>query len=457
MATAFIPFSAPSCAESGPGICRPPPLQPSSAGERRSSLRARSATSQLLSRWVAALLLGPLAFCSQAGRVPSSSSSLSRPGVQLVQSIPEGTGLQSAELPYTLDVWLRMIRSARKTIDLAQYYVASAPGQPLEAVLSELERAAERGVRIRVLLSQKLLASYPDSYARLRALPNTTVRAYDIAALTGGVLHAKYWIIDGDEPTAASSQAFVGSQNMDWRSLTQIHELGVLIHDRKVIFLLATLFAADWSFAETGRYPALAGPRDDPTPTDQVPIELLASPPQLTPPSIGAALPALLRLIAEAQTSLRIQLLDYSLSAPPEARWDELDAALRKAASRGVRVELLVSHWNTSEPDISHLKELAQLPNFAVRIATIPELPSGFIPHARVTHSKYMVVDNTLLWLGTSNWARRYFYSSRNVELILRDAALARTGSRVFQTLWDSRYCQPIEPGKTYPPPRRSR
>lgn len=33
--------------------------------------------------------------------------------------------------------------------------------------------------------------------------------------LTGGVLHSKFWVVDG-------RHIYVGSANMDWRALTQV-------------------------------------------------------------------------------------------------------------------------------------------------------------------------------------------------------------------------------------------
>lgn len=39
--------------------------------------------------------------------------------------------------------------------------------------------------------------------------------------LGGGVLHTKLWIID-------RTHFYIGSANMDWRSLTQVKELGVV-------------------------------------------------------------------------------------------------------------------------------------------------------------------------------------------------------------------------------------
>lgn len=34
--------------------------------------------------------------------------------------------------------------------------------------------------------------------------------------LTSGVLHTKFWVID-------KKHVYIGSANMDWRSLTQVH------------------------------------------------------------------------------------------------------------------------------------------------------------------------------------------------------------------------------------------
>ena len=42
----------------------------------------------------------------------------------------------------------------------------------------------------------------------------------DIGTVAGGVQHAKFFIVDGEE-------VFLGSQNFDWRALKHIHELGV--------------------------------------------------------------------------------------------------------------------------------------------------------------------------------------------------------------------------------------
>jgi phosphatidylserine/phosphatidylglycerophosphate/cardiolipin synthase-like enzyme len=179
-------------------------------------------------------------------------------------------------------------------------------------------------------------------------------------------------------------------------------------------------------------------------------FELVASPPNLNPPGVRPALAALTELLGQAKDRIRVQLLTYSPVAGRVRFWPALDNALRAAAVRGVKVQLLVADWNLEKPAIDHLKSLALLPNVEIGIASIPEASTGHIPFARVTHSKYMTLDGGILWLGTSNWSEDYFTESRNVEIIARDKGLAAQADAIFERLWTSRYCARLDPARTY-------
>jgi len=359
---------------------------------------------------------------------------------QLVQSVPAETGLASPELALAKDVWVDMIRAATRQLDFAEFYITNRPGSALEPVLQELEKAAARGVRIRFLLSSKMLDQDPASVERLRVMPGAEVRSFDLQGISRGILHAKYFLVDGKE-------AFLGSQNFDWRALEHIHELGVRTTEAAITGKLQRLFAIDWQFAHTRRLPKIAptsvrgaGPR----------AELVASPPFLTPREVRPSLLALLELLAEARESLQIQLLVYSPVTGKETYWPPIDVALRAAAVRGVKVRLLVSDWSLGSRSLDHLKSLTLLPNFEVRVASIPEAASGHIPFARTIHSKYLIVDQKILWLGTSNWEQDYFTASRNIELIFRDEELAAQGGRVFERVWASSHSTPLNPVQKY-------
>lgn len=41
------------------------------------------------------------------------------------------------------------------------------------------------------------------------------VREVDLKAITGGIVHTKLWVVD-------QKHFYVGSANMDWRSLSQV-------------------------------------------------------------------------------------------------------------------------------------------------------------------------------------------------------------------------------------------
>jgi len=362
------------------------------------------------------------------------------PLTSLVQSIPVETDLADPALPFAKDVWVAMVRGAKVSFDAAQFYVTSRSGSALEAVLGELEQAGARGVKVRFLLSARMLDQDPASVARLRRIPGAEVRSYDLARVSKGILHAKYFLVDGRE-------AFLGSQNFDWRALEQIHELGVRTSESRLVAGLAELFALDWGFAGGGKlpvFPAQAVPAARPA------VELVASPPFLTPKTLRPASEALVELIGQAKTSVRVQLLTYSPLAGQGRYWPALDNALRAAAVRGVKVRLLVSDWVLGGRALPHLKALALIPNLEVRVASIPEAKEGHIPYSRTAHSKYLVVDEAQLALGTSNWEESYFTESRNLELIFRDASLAAQAARIHDRLWSSRYSYPLEPLKTY-------
>jgi hypothetical protein len=66
------------------------------------------------------------------------------------------------------------------------------------------------------------------------------------------------------------------------------------------------------------------------------------------------------------------------------------------------------------------------LPNVEIRVVTLPKASTGFIPYARVIHSKTMTIDGKLAWVGTSNWSGGYFDLSRNLEIVLRNEQMAR-------------------------------
>lgn len=77
-------------------------------------------------------------------------------------------------------------------------------------------KAGERGVRIQIVQNQPSKAFPQKDSAELAERGLAEVRSIDFPRLFGsGVLHTKFIIVD-------EKHIYVGSANMDWRSLTEV-------------------------------------------------------------------------------------------------------------------------------------------------------------------------------------------------------------------------------------------
>ncbi len=372
--------------------------------------------------------------------------------IELVESIPSETRLDMPDIRNTQEVMLEMIDQANRYIDIETFYISEKPQSMLSPVLSALTAAADRNVKIRIISDAVFYEKYPETLDALNKKENIGVRIIDFNEIAGGVMHAKYFVVD-------RRVLFLGSQNWDWRSLEHIRELGVRIHDHVVSLAFTRLFNMDWKLARH--------PKQKPVLEKNLtlaPIQLLNkdrtvqvlplfTPENLMPYSNLWTEEHLLDLIDYAKEFISLQLLTYSPTTKSGSFYPPLHQALIDAAGRGVKVRLLISDWSKRKPMIDYLKNLAMIENIEVRLSTIPESSQGYIPYARVDHCKFMVVDNERFWIGSANWSPSYFHQSRNAGLLVIDALTSRTVEAFFLNVWQSPYAYPVDPKIEYVPP----
>ncbi len=371
--------------------------------------------------------------------------------IELVETFPVETTLDNPDIRDAWQVWPEMIDRARASLDFAEFYSSNQPGSRLETVIQAVERAADRGVKVRYLGDAKFQKTYPETLERLGKRKGIEVRTIDYGALTGGgVLHAKYFLVDGRE-------VYLGSQNFDFRSLEHIQELGVRIVQPAVARAFGDVFETDWTVAGGGAKSFRATPPQGgygfPVHLGGGTVTAVFSPKGWLPDESLWDLPRLVKLIDEARSTVRVQLLTYNAMAHHEY-FDTLESALRRAAARGVQVQLLVANWSQNPGNIDGLQALEKIPNVHVRLTTIPQWSGGFIPFARVEHAKFLVVDGRRAWVGTSNWESDYFFRSRNVGLILDDPGLGGRLDRLFAADWGAPYSAEVDPCAKYAAPR---
>jgi len=366
--------------------------------------------------------------------------------IKLAVTIPVETTLSDCSVESASDVWLSMIKTAKKSIDFGEFYITNKSGKRLEKIVEELQKAGARGVKIRFITDKKMLKNSQSSIEGLKKIKGIEFAVFDWKKLTGGVLHAKYFIID-------EKICYIGSQNFDWRSLTHIHETGIRIDEIELVKSLQAIFNADWNYAKGDLTSYLALNKKKFICLDN--LYLTGSPEEYLPKGVKFSLKTLINLIDGAKNKITIQLLNFSTNIhKSKKKFILINDALKKAAKKGVRINILVSDWNKKKPAVDDLIALSEIYGIELKFITIPIAKDGFIPYSRVIHSKVMRIDDDICWIGTSNWSKDYFTKSRNFEVVLKNKKVALQLDCLFNSIWNSSYGLKIKSGTFCIPPK---
>ncbi|XP_041035851.1 5'-3' exonuclease PLD3-like isoform X2 [Carcharodon carcharias] len=389
----------------------------------------------------------------------------------LVESIP--ADLQYPEgAPRHVSIyqgWMDLLHQANETVQIAAFYFTLrgsdlGPAAPQasegEEVFKQLVELKSRGISLKIAVNSPQQSDEDTVYLEKNG---AEVRQVHLKNLTGGIVHTKLWVVDG-------MHVYVGSANMDWRSLTQVKELGVVLANCSCLAQdVEKVFGTYWHLGTKGatlpqqwprRYSALS--------SKQHPLRLKlngidaevyvsSAPPSLCASGRTGDLDAILSIIDDAQEFIFISVMDLiplCRYCKPPRFWPAIDDRLRKAAcQRGVSVHLLISCWEHSYPPMFvYLKSLSVLNKqplscpIQVRIFNVPATKEQKkIPFSRVNHNKYMVTDH-IAYIGTSNWSEDYFIRTAGVGLIINQTE-GTPGSpdtvqsqlkAVFNRDWDS-------------------
>ncbi|HON55958.1 MAG TPA: phospholipase D-like domain-containing protein, partial [bacterium] len=232
---------------------------------------------------------------------------------EFVENIPIETTLKHPKIRRAQEVWPDMIKHAKKTIDICQFYISSPKGEDLYPIFGMIIDAARKGIRVRMINDAMYHNNYPTNVNFFENIGNMEVRFLDVAKMMGGgVMHAKYIIIDGTD-------CFVGSHNFDWKSLKHSQNLGIRIINKQFADILTKLFEYDWELCKTNIRPQSFA--DEPKylkkpilidETDKVSVLPVVSPAALTPKGFHTELEIVMDLIENAKEEILIHIMEYS-------------------------------------------------------------------------------------------------------------------------------------------------
>ncbi|KAF3843983.1 hypothetical protein F7725_016031 [Dissostichus mawsoni] len=292
--------------------------------------------------------------------------------IVLVENIPEDLSLPLDGRPH-----LPLSLGFNTLLDQAKHSVeVVSPGQLLFQRLLSLK---SRGVKLKI-------ASSLTNSAELKTLAahNAEIHFVNMTAFTRGGLHSSFWVVD-------RKHIYIGSADMDWRSLSKRKELGVVVYNCSCLALdLHRVFSFYWQLHERDYIPsiwskrvtAIYGRHDALATTQRHRGCCLCTSPELfCARDRTRDVDAIHQVIQNAKTFIFISVTDYlplvsrSFRGTSVTRyWSAIDEVIREAVVlRGVRVRLLISFWKKTHPltfnFVSSLKSLCmQLPNCSIEV-----------------------------------------------------------------------------------------
>ncbi|QDK45687.1 hypothetical protein DOM22_11285 [Bdellovibrio sp. ZAP7] len=285
-----------------------------------------------------------------------------------------------------LPVLLKLLDQAQKSIDILEYSFAigSAAGKiniktaPFEIAqkLIEIKKAKKRKIRIRL---------YIEGYRETASRNQVTAKYLENHGIevVYGATHAKGFCID-------KKWLLFGSTNLTQQSILKNHETNLLITDTRAIVGFMKYFEFHWKGGDHGGI-------------------------TLPPPMIadGGFKDVLIDMIDRAQVSLSFSIYFFHIT--------EIEKAFIRAHKRKVKITGLVHHHGAFA-----LSYVRRTRGTADRMLAAGIKGLHFGPGSLFTHSKFIVMDNKEVLLGTGNWLHEDVKIHPQLYIHLKDPMLAK-------------------------------
>lgn len=325
---------------------------------------------------VPSLLLLTLVLCGCGSQAGTGADSLS--------SADGLTGADSLSSDYSLIVLPQsgyqpiydFIAGAKTSIDMVMYQLADPTAQ------AALKAAAERGVKVRVLLDSDPQGGggTKDNQAAYDDLNSGGVEVR--WAWSGTLWHQKSITRDGEDAAVMTCNLYAPFYPI-------VRDYAVILHNTATATGMEETFNKDWN--NTNSPPAQGAIPER--------SELIWSP---------GAEPGLVSLIDSARSGTTLYAEDEQLDSPP------IEQALIAAVQRGVTVNLTMTY---SADYVSGFNTLAAA---GVHVSLYQPTAPIYI------HSKAISVNDDTVYLGSSNFTTAMTDQNRNVGIITMDPRVVR-------------------------------
>uniref|UniRef100_A0A8C7UNS4 PLD phosphodiesterase domain-containing protein n=1 Tax=Oncorhynchus mykiss TaxID=8022 RepID=A0A8C7UNS4_ONCMY len=296
------------------------------------------------------------------------------------------------------------------------------------------------------------------------------VHYINMTALTKGFLHSSFWVVD-------RQHIYIGSATMDWRSLSTMKELGIIVYNCSCLALdLHRVFNLYWQLQYKDFIPSMWSKRlsalwnkDENLPllfnNTKAEVFVSSSPDVFCPKDRTRDLDAISYVIQKAKRFIYISITDYLPLTNRNAHryWSRIDGMLREALIlRNIEVRLLVSCWEQTHPltfnFVWSLKTLCmELANCSMEAVS-----KFFSPREQrdgtlqgINHNRLMVTDSAV-YIGNFDWVGNEFTFNAGAGLVInqvegvkeKNSTLVEQVRATFQRDWYSRHTKSLQANK---------
>ncbi|XP_072849265.2 inactive phospholipase D5 isoform X1 [Pogona vitticeps] len=392
--------------------------------------------------------------------------------IALVENIPEGINY-SESAPSHLSLfqgWMNLLNMAKKSVDivssqwdLSHNHPSACQGQHLFEKLLEL-----LSQKIEIKLVSDVLHKNSDLLTNL-GKKGAEVMHVNLTAYNDGHLQSSFWIVD-------KRHVYIGSASLEWSSLGQMKELGVIVYNCSCLVLdLQRIFALYSSLKSKSKVPPMWSKRVHAVynSTNKLTLTLNEtnsemfvsnSPRLLCPKDRMLDTDAIYSVVDDAEQFIYIAVMDYLpiINVTNETRyWPYLDGKIREALIlRNIKVRLLISCSKETNPltfnFVSSLKAICLMGsscNLKVKFFDLEEECAFTCKDnknssvLKLNRNKYVVTDRSA-YIGNFDWVGTYFHQNAGAGLVINQAdAGNKTGiikqlKAVFERDWHSHYAK---------------
>ncbi|XP_061482384.1 inactive phospholipase D5 [Rhineura floridana] len=392
--------------------------------------------------------------------------------VALVENIPEGINY-SDSAPSHLSLfqgWINLLNMAKKSVDIVSSqwdlnhsHPSAYQGQHL---LEKLQDLLSQNIEVKLVSDilhkeSKLLNDLKKKGAEVMYI--------NMTAYNDGHLQSSFWIVDKEH-------VYIGSASLEWKSLGQMKELGVIVYNCSCLVLdLQKVFALYSSLKSKSRVPPVWSKRlyaayDV---ENKLALELnetksevfVSNSPKLLCPKYRVLdMDAIYSVVDDAKQFVYIAVMDYLpiINVTNKTRyWPYLDGKIREALIlRNIKVRLLISFSKETNPltfnFVSSLKAICTEVSdcsLKVKFFDLEEESACYFKEQKnssllkLNRNKYVVTDRAA-YIGNFDWVGTYFNQNAGAGLVINQAdagnktSIIKQLKAVFERDWYSHWAK---------------